>query len=232
MEASVPVQVGNSDVLNVPVVLLPGFTVNGRLSIDGQQPGNISQDLTRLSVMLRRDSPEVGSSLARVQSDGTFTVQQVGRDLYRLTVSGMPLNAYVKTARYGGTDILNEGLKLDRPPNGPIEISVARDAGRLTGSVQNDRQEPSPNVTVVVVSNMPVRARLDLYRMSTTDAMGQFHIDGIPPGDYKVFSWEDVETGAWQDPDFIRNFEDRGTPVHIDENGTSNMELRVIPPQV
>ena len=41
--------------------------------------------------------------------------------------------------------------------------------------------------------------------MGTTDAMGRFHIEGLPPGDYKAFSWEDIETGAWQDPDFIRN---------------------------
>jgi hypothetical protein len=122
MTTTVPVQVGNSDVLNVPVVLLPGFTVNGHLSIYGQQPGNISQDLTRLRVMLRGDSPQVATSLVPVQSDGTFTLQQVGRDNYRLTVSGMPLNAYVQAARYGATDILNDGLRFDRPPAGPVEI--------------------------------------------------------------------------------------------------------------
>jgi 5-hydroxyisourate hydrolase-like protein (transthyretin family) len=233
MTATVPVQVGNADVQNVSVVLTPGFAVNGHLSIEGQPAGSISQDLTRLRVMLRGDNPAVGTPASPVQPDGTFTLQQVARDNYRLTVSGMPQNAYIKDARYGATDILNEGLKLDRPPNGPIEISVARNAGRLTGAVQNDRQEASANVTVVVVPDVPRRARLDLYRTASTDAMGQFHIEGIPPGDYKVFSWEEVETGAWQDPDFIRNFEDRGEPVRINEGGgTSNINLRVIPPQV
>jgi len=62
--------------------------------------------------------------------------------------------------------------------------------------------------------------------------MGRFHIEGVPPGDYRAFSWEDIETGAWQDPEFIRNFEDRGNPVRVNENGTSNIQLRVIRPQV
>jgi len=71
---------------------------------------------------------------------------------------------------------------------------------------------------------------LDLYRTTSTDAMGHFHVEGVPPGDYRAFAWEDVETGAWLDPDFIRQFEDRGRPIRITESGTSNIELRVITP--
>ena len=47
-----------------------------------------------------------------------------------------------------------------------------------------------------------------------------------------MFSWDDVETGAWQDPEFIRQFEDRGKAARIDEGGTANMELRLIPTRV
>src|SRR5205823_10985242 len=149
---------------------------------------------------------------------------------YRLTVSGMPRNAYVKVARYGATDILSEGLRLDRQPNGPIEIVVSASTGIADGRVQNEKQDPAANVTVVLVPDAARRNRLDLYRTTSTDAMGHFHVEGVPPGDYRVFSWEDVEMGAWQDPDFIRQFEDRGKPVRITESGTSNIELRLIPP--
>jgi hypothetical protein len=76
------------------------------------------------------------------------------------------------------------------------------------------------------------RSRFDLYRTTSTDALGHFHVEGIAPGDYRAFSWEDVENGAWQDPDFIRQFEDRGKPIRINEGGTTNIELRIIPPQV
>jgi hypothetical protein len=61
--------------------------------------------------------------------------------------------------------------------------------------------------------------------------MGHFHADGIPPGDYRAFSWTDVENGAWQDPDFLRRFEDRGRPVRITESGVATLELRLIPAQ-
>jgi hypothetical protein len=185
--------------------------------------------------MLRPDSASqlAGAPPASpVQADGSFTLQQVGRDDYRLSVTGMPRNGYVKVARLGATNVLNEGVRLDRQPSGPIEIVVSTSTGIADGTVQNEKQDPAANVTVVLVPNVPLRSRLDLYRTTSTDAMGHFHVEGVPPGDYRAFSWEDVETGAWQDPDFIRQFEDRGKPVRINEAGTANIELRLIPPQV
>jgi len=235
MTARLPLEIGNSDVQNVSLIASPGFTLSGRLVIEGQQSGTGNQDLSRVRVMLRPDSAAQmagGAPAAPVQADGTFTLQQVGRDDYRLSIGGMPRNAYVKMARYSGTDVMNEGLRLDRQPSGPLDILISTNTGIADGVVQNDKQEASVNVTVVLIPDAERRSRFDLYRTASTDATGHFHIEGVAPGDYHVFSWENVENGAWQDPDFIRQFEDRGKPIRINESGTSNIELRVIPPQV
>ncbi len=234
MSARVPLEIGSSDVQNVTLVISPGFSLTGRLAIEGQSAtGNA--EVGRMRVMLRPDSAaQIAGAppAAPVQADGTFAIQQVGRDDYRLTVTGMPRNGYLKMARLGATDVLNEGLQLDRAPTGALEILVSTNTGIADGIVQNEKQEPYANVTVVLIPDPARRHRLDLYRTTATDAMGRFHVEGIPPGDYKVFAWEDVEMGAWQDPDFIRQFEDRGRAIRMTEGGTSNIELRVIPPQV
>ena len=232
LTARLPLEVGNADVQNVSLVLTPGFTLNGRLTVEGVQAGAGNQDLARIRVMLRSDSTvDFGGSAASatVQADGTFTLQQVGRDEYHLRVSGMPRNGYVKSARYGAVDLMDEGLRLDRQPTSPLEIFVATDTGSADGNVQSDKQEPSVNVTVVFVPDGARRHRLDLYRTASTDAMGHLHVEGVPPGDYRVFAWEDVENGAWQDPDFVRRFEDQGKSVRINENSRTRVELRVIP---
>jgi hypothetical protein len=233
MSARLPIEIGNSDVQNVSLIFSPGFTVTGHVTIEGQQSGTGNPDLPRIRVTLRPDAAAQAAGAppaSPVQADGTFTLQQVGRDDYRLTVSGMPRNGYVKSARFGPTDVLNEGLRLDRQPSGPLEIVVSTSTGAADGTVQNENHDPAANVTVVLVPDASRRNRLDLYRTASTDAAGHFHVEGIPPGDYRMFSWEDVEPGAWQDPDFIRQFENRGTPVGITETGTSNIELKVIPP--
>jgi protocatechuate 3,4-dioxygenase beta subunit len=234
MSARLPLEIGNSDVQNASLIVTPGFSLTGRLAIEGQSAtGN--QDLPRIRVNLRPDAAaQVAGAppAAAVQADGTFKLDQVGRDDYRLTVSGMPRNAYVKTARYGAVDVMSEGLRLDHQPTASLDITISSNTGIADGTVQNEKQEAEPNVTVVFVPDAARRSRLDLYRTTSTDANGHFHVEGLTPGDYRVFAWEEVEMGAWQDPDFLRTFEDRGKAVHISEGGTANIELRVIPPQV
>ena len=56
---------------------------------------------------------------------------------------------------------------------------------------------------------------MDLYKSAVTDENGQFSIQGISPGTYKLFSWDYASTGAWFDADFIRGVESRGTPLSI-----------------
>jgi len=51
----------------------------------------------------------------------------------------------------------------------------------------------------------------------------------IAPGDYKIFAWEDLEPGAYNDPDFVRKYEALSTPVKVSESGQLAVEVKVIP---
>jgi hypothetical protein len=54
-------------------------------------------------------------------------------------------------------------------------------------------------------------------------------MSGVAPGEYKVFAFERVEVGAWQDPDFIRLHEERGKAVRVEESGRVTTEIELIP---
>jgi hypothetical protein len=84
---------------------------------------------------------------------------------------------------------------------------------------------------VALVPDEPRRAQARLYKGITTDQYGRFTIKGIAPGGYKLFAWEDVEEGAYQDPDFLKPFEALGTPFTIREGSRESAELRLIPAQ-
>jgi hypothetical protein len=51
----------------------------------------------------------------------------------------------------------------------------------------------------------------------------------IPPGDYIAFSWEEVEEGAWMDPEFVKRYEDRGKKIHVNEGGNPSLTVVAIP---
>ena len=91
----------------------------------------------------------------------------------------------------------------------------------------NRTREPEGNVPVVLVPSN--RTRRDLYQKKSTDVNGRFKFDGIMPGQYKVFAWEDVLAGAWQDQEFLRTYETRGVTVDVATRSPATAEVEVIP---
>jgi hypothetical protein len=85
------------------------------------------------------------------------------------------------------------------------------------------------NVKVALVPDFAYRNRDELYKSAATDASGKFSIQGIAAGDYRVFSWEDIVDGAWQDAEVLREVAGRATTVRIREGETSAVEVLAIP---
>jgi len=157
-------------------------------------------------------------------------VQAIGD---RYVPSAVPIpaglkSAYVKAIRYGDVDLLEGRLHVAAgSPPGMLEIVVAGGSAQLDGRVLDAQQKPAANVTVVLVP--AARGRLDLYKVTTTDSTGRYRFASVPPHDYTAFAWEDVETGAWLDPQMLRLDEGRGTPVRLAEGASVTTELTMIP---
>jgi hypothetical protein len=101
----------------------------------------------------------------------------------------------------------------------------------LSGTVLDEQKQPVFGVTVVLVPAPQLRGRSDLYKTGMTDATGKFEISGIPPGQYKAFSWEITRQGEWQYSDFLDLYEDRGQPIRIDGGKTDPITVQLIPPR-
>ena len=136
---------------------------------------------------------------------------------------------YVKAARYGNQDVLGGGLHLDtHSPDQRLQIVLATGGG-LQGVVLSNRNEPVPNSKVALIPNSGNLDREDLYRSTVTDATGKFKIQGVAAGDYRVFAWEDIPDGAWEDADLLREADAKGKTVHINEGEQPSVEIFASP---
>ncbi len=227
----VRIDVGNADVENITVALQAGLDITGRVSIDRGPLAEGDADLGRIRVFLRPDPliPQLTPVPSRTDPDGRFTVGGVIPFEYRVEVTGLPKNHYVRSARLGEADVLNSLLRLDGPPRGMLEVDIGTDPGTLEAIVRDERQSLVPGVRVVLVPDPARRLRSDLFRTATADADGRIRMEGVPPGDYTLFAWEEVEEGAWQDPNFLSIYQPLGRAIRIGENGRENVELRLIP---
>jgi protocatechuate 3,4-dioxygenase beta subunit len=229
LNATVNVNVAEKDLENVSIVAGPEFKLSGRFVMeDGSRTYPRIANITR--------DPEVvgmargGSTFnPPAAADGSFTVDGVLAGDFRITLQRVPPDGYIKSIRLGNADVLNDGLHISGPPQGLLEIVIGANAGKIEGSVVDARQQALPNRTVVLVPDLRLRQRVDLYKVVSTDNMGRFRIQGVTPGEYKLFAWQNVERDAWHDPSFIANYENAGRPIHIYEGTSENLQLPVIP---
>lgn len=228
--------VGERDVQLAPIAMTPGFRFSGRFVIEGNpRPGNGGNiSYPHLGSLIR--DPDVGGIFfgspefnPTPAADGSFMVDSIPPGNFRVLLQHMPPDGYIKSMRMSSADVLNDGLRISGVPDAPLEIVIGVNAGRITGSVADTRSGPLPNRTVVLVPDIRLRQRNDLYRVVSTDVAGRFQMQGIAPGDYKLFAWENVEPGAWQDSEFIQAYETAGQRIRISEGSVENIQLTVIP---
>ena len=247
-----PVDIGNADANNIRISTTRGIPIAGRVSIEGRPRSDKDPDLAKVRTALVRDPniltmpvamitipppPPVAGAPAYVpldglaNGDGTFRFLAAPGD-FRVRVTDIPSNSYVKSIRMGNVDVLGGGLQVNGPLDTPLEVVIGIDGGQVAGSVLNDRQEPMANAVVALVPDSPLlRRRFDLYRSGTTDHAGKFRLQTIPPGTYKLFSWDYADTDAWQDAQFLQAYETSGRTITIREGSTQDVQLRMIPTQ-
>jgi hypothetical protein len=56
---------------------------------------------------------------------------------------------------------------------------------------------------------------------------GVARFDHVRPGVYKLLAWDDIEMGAWDDPDFRKPYEPRAVEVTVSPGQRQTAEIRV-----
>jgi len=209
---AIPLDIRNSDLLGLRVILGANSTIPVRVRIEGHPPGD-DPELEKVQFIVRLDQPIEGLETVTYAPfpDGRFMLDVLRRD-YWIDIKNRE-DYYVKSMTLDGVDVLNQGLRVTGSVDGPMQIVVDSKFGEVQGAV-------STNATVVLVPDAGRRNQRTLYR-SMRASSGSFYFDKVPPGDYKVFAWSEdtIENGGpWLDPNYLRDYEDRATPIRIEAN--------------
>jgi len=227
-DTRMPVDIGTTDVEGINLVLAPGTQLSGRVHVEGAS----KSDVQDLRVQLESEEETMGfrRGAGPVKADGSFLLANVSAGEYHLSVSGMPDDSYLKAVRMGGQDVLEEGFKVNPGQGGgTLEIVISPQGGHIEGAVVDENQQPVEASRVVLVPDPPRREQTRLYYSATTDQYGHYSLRGISPGDYRIFSWKEVESGAYQDPEFLKPYEDLGETLRVKEGDQLNQQVRLIP---
>jgi hypothetical protein len=227
------IEVGDSNLEHAEIVVSAGVDVSGRVRGEGKTGADIGKDISNMVGVLELQEPSALASLtpdidtASVKPDGTFIFREVPEGSYRLDFHPIPAGFYLRSS--SAADALETSITVGRGHSPPApELVLSPGAGRIDGTVASG-DDSVPGASVVLVPDGKQRAQPNNYRQAVTDQLGRFAMRNVTPGDYTLFAWEQIERGAYMDPDFLGQYEDRGKAVHVEEGGRVSVQLEVIP---
>jgi Carboxypeptidase regulatory-like domain len=225
MAAQIPVDV-TGDLEGLALNMSAGLSVPGILRVEGPP---LPTTPTSPRVTLRASAPTgLSSALQPVNTDGTFTLMNVFPGEYRVMVTPMPPDYYIKEARNEQSDVLNQPWVIGNAIRGSLEVVLSSGAGQIEGTVIDAKSQPVGSLQAVLIPDQD-RSRTELIKTSVTDQNGKFTFRGVAPGDYKIFAWEGIESNAFFDPEVLRQYEQQGKAVRVAEGAKLTAEVKMIP---
>jgi len=218
------IDVGESDVEGVSLVVATGVTIQGRVVWDGN-PSLERNELTIHAALV--ETAALGGS-AQVEANQQFTLKDLIDGDARVQVLGASKDCYVKQITFGQMFVKDDVISVSKGANPALEITVSSRGARVQGAVVDKDGLPAAGVWVVAVPDTARRMTQRLFKSQTTDQYGKFDLHGLAPGTYKLFAWDGAESNAWEDQDFLKPFEDKGTKIEVRDEDAMTTNLTVI----
>jgi hypothetical protein len=202
------------------------------VAVSAEEPGSLPLDNIGVALKSVRESgryPLYGAIL-RPNLDENGRMEFDINPGYRvhLALAGLPDTTYIKAARAGAADVLEEGFEAVSSQPAGIEVLLSNKAGQTAGVVKDEDGEPVPAATVVLIPEFRRRNTFRFVRSTTTDEQGFYRIGSLEPGEYKVYAWTDVEAHRWNDPEFLRPYLSKGERVKVEPEAVKSVDLTAL----
>ena len=228
--ARVELEVTDQDIKGIALTLTRPGELTGKVQLESSKaaagPSELAEGRNRLlQISLQRLDDETAFVNASADEAGKFRLKGVGPGHYRVLVNNLKDGLYVKSIRMGDADVTETALDLSRGGIlGEIAIVLSANGGTLKGTARNENGANSGGVQVLAIPASGTRR----LKTAVTDQNGHYEIKGLAPGDYRVFAFEDIESGAAEDLDFLKRFADKSSKVTIRELGSETVESATI----
>ncbi|MGH9722228.1 MAG: carboxypeptidase regulatory-like domain-containing protein [Bryobacteraceae bacterium] len=223
------IDVGPTGLDGVTLAVSDAAPLPGRVRVDGATE---AVPLKGVSVYLQaREISFMGGASARVKDDGALVLDNLLADVYTVGVNGLPAGYYLKSVRHGQNDVLENGADLTAGVAGSLDVVVSPAGAQIEGAVINAKQEPAPGCQLVLIPDSRKGPRTQFIKTVTADQNGRYLIQGVAPGDYALYAFEDIENDAWLDPGFLKPFESQAEKLTLKENARESKPLKQIPAQ-
>ena len=164
---------------------------------------------------------------AIVKGDLQFLLSNVMAGTWFIDVSPIPPGGYVKAIFLGDEDVLTEEMVIGPKSTGPLKIVLSTQAAKLEGDL--DELKDGTRAIVVLAPAGKYSHVASFYGNTVTDAKGHFKMEGLTPGEYNMYAFENVDPRDYLNPDALKPFAKRAVTVVLHEGQTASAKPELIP---
>jgi hypothetical protein len=216
------IEVGGESIESLTISLGGGTTFHGRVTVAG--PGSPKFEHVRVALSPTDEDEQLGAS-ASMKNDGTFEIAAVKDGDYAIHIWGLKDEWYVRSARLGPDDVLENGLHVESGgASGRLDIVVSSAIAQLEGSVTDQDNNALIGARVRVSADPDTPYNRFRWHSTRTDQTGHFSLPGLAPGKYRVIAKYPAssETGFLKSDPQI---------VILSEHDRKTVQLTIMQPQ-
>ena len=205
--------------LNVTMHFAPAIDLSGHVRFEGDS-GSAAGG--RVFLVAGEFTNRQGAE-GHVQADGSYVLKSVPPGVWDIGFEPIPKGGYLKSIMLGDVDVLRADMNVTSETKAPLEIVVSRAGAHVEGSV-----EGGPARALVAAPEGDLAGLMAFYAATTVDEQGRFELRAMTPGRYRLYAFEELAYGEWFDPDFLKPYQDRGTPIELKAGDKAKATVQAI----
>jgi hypothetical protein len=231
--ASMRITIGQDDVDNLMVVTSRGGIAYGVVTTDENSPPPVRPQ--QVTIFARPLEPETMTMSGPSKVNDDFTFEITGLSESRLITANIAEGSdwAMKAVLLNGADVTDTPIEF--APGQTVEglqVVFTRKRTDISGLVTGDRNQPDTDATVIVFSQDTARwgYMTRFVRTTRPSQDGRYSLRGMPPHEYLVVAVKEIETGQWQDPEFLEGLRSQAVRITLGEGDTRVQDLKVVRP--
>jgi protocatechuate 3,4-dioxygenase beta subunit len=215
----VKVELNDADVTDVELTLQGPEKLGGIL----EMPGDRAKSIVALDQAGEPEFPTRQPEGGEVDKNGAFIISGLFPGRYRVEVSPLPGNSYVREVRLDGA-LVKDVLDLSSGVRGSsLKVVVSADGGELSGAVQSSDGGRLTNTEAsVYLTADPNQIRAEEMTELAPDGTYSFH--GIRPGKYRIFAIRESQDGGFRE---LQSIAAKAQELEIKPGASLKKDLRL-----
>lgn len=215
-----PLDVGDQPIDNIEVAALNPFTLSGSVILPENPPAKLEN--TRV-ILTSEDEIMASVPNAQPAADGTFKLDSMLPGRYRLFLTPLPWPLHIAAVRIAGKEFADGMIEIASGAS-PLEITLAASEASISGPMTEASGNPAPGGWALLI---PEPRRAFRTRYARADQTGIYRLEAIPPGDYLLIPFENLEPNNTEDEEYLKPHLSRARRVKVDPDSRQTIALKL-----